>query len=340
MNAVAFPPAPPGAQSLPGRARRAGWALSIRTLAVLALLAIFASSAAQCDDGWPLADAERDGSLVVVFPTETTELVGGQSLRVTVSLADRAGQPVVGATVQAELCAPDGSTFAALSCADESQGRYLADLVRLPFRGTQGTWRVTARATWGDGRQAHAEREFRGRASYSERLEALYGFWLELPDLFPYNVPQADDPAIKYWPYDDGNGGMVILANSFPQGGLATRFVILDVHWRQDPWPADEAAAAAYVAGLYGPHHQKLNYTPTILTVESTTFRGWPAWFLTGRWGRGEAYGLRPEDLIEWTVFRCPGSDWLWTILVDTSDSDYLDDLRAVRDTFECATSQ
>ena len=41
-----------------------------------------------------------DGQLAVVFPTESTELAGGQLLRVTVSLADHEGQPIEGATVQ------------------------------------------------------------------------------------------------------------------------------------------------------------------------------------------------------------------------------------------------
>ncbi|MBU1878889.1 MAG: hypothetical protein KJ734_08060, partial [Chloroflexi bacterium] len=50
-----------------------------------------------------------DGKLTVIFPLETTELAGGRSLRVTITLMDNDDQPVEGAVVQAELRAPDGS---------------------------------------------------------------------------------------------------------------------------------------------------------------------------------------------------------------------------------------
>ncbi|MBU0496104.1 MAG: hypothetical protein KKA73_01760 [Chloroflexi bacterium] len=303
------------------------------------LLVALLLSAAQC-----AAPSPQAGALTVVYPAQGTELVGGQALRVTVSLADRDGQPVEGAMVQAELRAPGDSSLATLACVEsrEGRGRYLADYVHLPLRGSAGTWRVVCQATWGDGQQAHAEQSFIGWASYSERLERLYGFWIALTDLFSYNVPQADNPTIKYWPYDDGNGGMVILANQLPYGGVNGHFVVLDVHWRHDDWPADEAAAADYICSLYGPHHQKQDYDPIIQTIEMTTLRGTPAWIVTGQWQRGNAFAARTPDLIEWLILRCPNgeSDWLWTILINTDDAAHLDDLRVIRDTFECAPAR
>ena len=55
----------------------------------------------------PACQSPGDGQLTVVYPLETTELAGGQLLRVTVTLADHPqgpegdGQPLEGATVQA-----------------------------------------------------------------------------------------------------------------------------------------------------------------------------------------------------------------------------------------------
>jgi hypothetical protein len=127
----------------------------------LLLLVALALSATQCSDSWPAA--RQDGSLTVVYPTEAVDLVGGQSLRVTAYLVDRDGQPVEGATAQAELRSPNGAVFATLTCINQGRGRYLADYIHLPLRGAGGTWRVTVRATWNGGQaQAQATQTFTG----------------------------------------------------------------------------------------------------------------------------------------------------------------------------------
>jgi hypothetical protein len=305
----------------------------------LALLVAFALSAVRCTNFSPAnqAPTRQAGSLTMTFPLETTELVGGQSLRVTASLVDHNDRPVEGATVQAELQTPNGDVLATLPCADKGQGRYLSDYVRLPLRGTEGTWRVVVRATWGDECQAQTEQTFKGLSSFSEELQSLYGFWIELSDLFPYNVPHAGDPRNKYWPYEDG--GYVILANNFFRGGTYGYFVMLDVHWRHADLPTDEAAAIAYVQSLAGPHGKTMDIPATNLVMESASFRGWPAWRVTGYWESTPSNGNPPPGgLVEWMVFPCPGSDWLWTVAIATNDAMCMDDLRTLRETFECST--
>jgi hypothetical protein len=298
-----------------------------------------ALSAVQCTNFSPAirAPTHQEGSLTMTFPLETTELVGGQSLRVTASLVDNNDQPVEGAMVQAELQTPSGDVFATLPCADKGQGRYLSDYVRLPLRGTEGTWRVVAQATWEPDGQAQVEQTFKGLSSFSEELQSLYGFWIELSDLFPYNVPHADDPRNKYWPYEDG--GYVILANNFFRGGTYNHFVMLDVHWRHADLPSDEAAAVAYVQSLDGPHGKTMDIRTANLATERATFRGWPAWRVNGHWESTLSNGNPPPGgLVEWMVFLCPGSNWLWTVVIATNDVMYMDDLRTLRETFECST--
>jgi hypothetical protein len=40
-------------------------------------------------------------------------------------------------------------------------------------------------------------------------------------------------------------------------------------------------------------------------------------------------------------VFSCPGSDWLWTVVIATNDEEYyMDGLRTLRETFECPVSK
>lgn len=310
-------------------------------------LGVFVLSAAQCGGPSPVAptsgvsptaaptSTHPEGTLTVIFPTETTKLVGGQSVRVTVLLVDRAGQPIEGATVRAELRAPDGDVFAALACVDKGQGRYLADYVRLPLRGTGGIWRVVARAQG----NAYAEQTFQGLPSYSERLESQYGFWIEMPDFFSHGewgfsgmlagLHRADVS------YEDG-GGYVILSN-YHYNPVSDVAVGLDVHWRRAEFPVDEAAAIAHMRSLARLNRQDPDIPSAILTVQAVAFQGRPAWCVTGRWRH--AYKALPAAScpVEWLIFRCPGSEWLWTVVISADDAGYMDDLRALRETFECA---
>ena len=87
---------------------------------------------------------------------------------------------------------------------------------------------MVVQAVWGDGQTAQGEGQFNSLISYSERLRQLFGFWIDLTDLFPYNKPNADDPRLKTYSY--ANGGYVILANNLTLGEINNSFVILDVH--------------------------------------------------------------------------------------------------------------
>ncbi|MBU0492624.1 MAG: hypothetical protein KKA73_11470 [Chloroflexi bacterium] len=279
----------------------------------------------------------EDDRLTIVYPTATTERTGGQTLRITLSLADNDGQPVDGAMVQADLQLPDGSVLTTLDCVDKGQGHYLADYVTLPLRGAGGEWRVIARATWGDGQQARAERAFKGLPSVSERLQKQYGFWIDPPNLFEYNEVHPADPHFEERIYPDG-GGYVLLENNIPRG-TSHLVVNLDVHWQAVSFPADEAAAIAHVRGLGAMNRHNSNPPSLVQAAQQTTFQGRPAWIITGQWEyqRSERTSsvLRPA---EWLILSCPGSAWVWTIAISTNEPAYMDDLRVLRETFECPT--
>lgn len=268
-----------------------------------------------------------DGRLTVVFPQETTELAGERSsLRVVLSLVDHAGQPVEGADVQVRLIAPDGRTFATPPCAEVGPGRYQADYVQLPTRGAEGTWRVVARATWGAGQQAQAERTFKGLPSLSEEIQREYGFWVNVPGPLGFGYE-------KLWHYarrDADGSGYVFIDNR----GHGT--VRIDVHWRRADWPADAAAACAYVRDLPLSAEGEHILDPHV-TAQAATFQGRPAWLVTGRTISGHGYTALGGD-IEWVILQCPGSDWLWTLAIHTSNPSYMDHLRQTRETFACPT--
>jgi len=273
-----------------------------------------------------------DGTLTVVFPLETTELAGGSSVRVTVTLADNDGQPVDGATVHAELRAPDGRAFTTIPCADQGQGRYLADYVTLPLRGAGGQWRVIARATWGDGKQAYAERTFKGLPSLSEKYRDLYGFWIDIPDLECRNkVHEFRDHV-----YENGSGFVILEYHCIGGSNILAE---VDVHWQHSDFPADEATAIEFTQRLSPPMYHDPDMPNTNLSAEQTTFQGRSAWRVTGQWKlTWRSSGALGDGPIEWLVFQCPGSDWLWTIVVSTNEPGYLDYLHRIRETFECPT--
>jgi hypothetical protein len=289
-----------------------------------------------CCSPTPVLDNQQsEYNLTIVYPQLSTELVGGQSFRTTIILKNDKDEPVEGASVEATLWTPDGDEFTTFACSDKNNGRYLADHVALPLKNSQGIWRITLRAEMGDELIANGEGQFVGRNSYSERLQALFGFWIELTDLFDYYVPNAEDPLLKRYTYK--NGGYVILANNLTTAQLFNPFVILDVHWRQSELPQDENDAVNYVLNLAGPHGKTLELSPNDLMAEPANFRGWNAWHVTGWWEQRNALGHTEEPApLDWMIFRCPGSDWLWTILLTTNEMVYLDDLRSIRETFEC----
>jgi hypothetical protein len=118
----------------------------------------------------------------------------------------------------------------------------------------------------------------------------------------------------------------------------------LDVHWQRADFPADEATASAYARDLIVSFQGDWERVPSPnLVAERTTFQGQPAWHVVGQWG--SSYGVAKGTFggpMEWTIFRCPESEWLWTLIIYTGNEPELsmDNLRAARQTFECPTSK
>lgn len=280
-------------------------------------------------------DEPEEIDLEIVFPQAATEIAGGQSFRITAYLTGRDGKAVEGADVEVELWTPDGDRIASLPCPEAASGRYLSDPIPLPLRNSRGTWRIIGRGAAQEGGSAEAEGQFIGLDSYSERLEDYFGFWIDLTDLFSYNVPNAEDPMLKTYSYEDG--GYVILANNLTTSQINNSVVILDVHWRQTGFPADERSAADFVVNLAGPHRISLDLSPSDVVAEEAVFLGSPAWHVTGWWNLENALGdPRPDSPLDWMIFQCPGSDQIWAILITSNQIQYMDDLGSIRESFEC----
>lgn len=284
------------------------------------------------------------GFLDIVEPSKSTRISGGEDLCVMLRLTDYQGQPVEGAAADVELRLPHGDLFVADDCRTIDLGLYRCPSVTLPLRGSGGTWRVLASASWEGCQTAVVETTFQVNPSISERYLDRFGFWIEQPSIFSlgtgfYNLSETGGLHFEDWLNEDGSG-FVILDNYLYQS-IGITFAAIEVHWQEARYPDNEAAAIAFVENLsqQGLHHNDPEIPITILTPEPVEFQGRPAWLVHG-WG-SEYYVAKPAAAypIEWLIFTCPDSEWLWSLVLHTDDENHISHLWSLRESFQCPAS-
>ena len=283
----------------------------------------------------------RIGTLSIISPLESKQVPGGGDLRIALYLVDQDDLPVEGAAVQAELWTPGGELFVSLPCIDTLKGRYLSEYVSLPLRGTGGTWHLVGKATWKDGQQAEVEGTFQASTSISEMYQNRHGFWIEPPHIFGlgtgfYNLSETGGLHFEDWLHEDGSGYVIL--DNYRYVALGVTFAALEVHWRDVEYPTDGEKAIAYAQSLAGAglHHQDPDTPLTMLTARPVTFQGRSAWQVHGRGSEYYVSKAAAEYPVEWLMFHCPGSDWLWSLVLSTDHEAYMNHLRAVQKTFVC----
>jgi hypothetical protein len=283
----------------------------------------------------------QEGHLRIVSPLEDTRLSGGGDLRIALSLVDQDDLPIEGAAVQAELWHPGGELFAEIPCEDRGSGSYLAETVSLPLRGSSGTWRIMVRATLPNGQPAEAESAIRAGPSISEIYLERHGFWVEYPQIFGlgtgfYNLQETGGLHFEDWLNGDGSGYVIL--DNYRYVAIGVTFATLEVHWQDLDFPEDEADAAAFAASLDGAgfHHQDPDTPLKEMAAEAFTFHGRPAWHVSGLGSEYYVSSAGAEYPVEWLILQCPGSDWLWALVIAADDANYMDHLRTVRNTFKC----
>lgn len=292
----------------------------------------------------PTSATAPGGFLDIVAPSENTQISGGGDLRVTLLLTNHQGQPVEGAAVDVELRLPNGDLFVADDCRTIDQGLYGCPPVTLPLRGAGGTWRVLASASWEGSQTAVVETTFQANPSISEWYLDRLGFWIEQPRIFGlgkgfYNLSETGGLHFEDWLNEDGSG-FVILDN-YLYISIGITFAAIEIHWQDAGYPDGEAAAIAFVENLsqQGLHHNDPDVPVTILTPEPVEFQGRSAWLVHG-WG-SEYYVAKPAAAypVEWLIFTCPDSEWLWSLVLHTDDETHLSHLRSIRESFQCPAS-
>jgi hypothetical protein len=283
----------------------------------------------------------QEGLLSIISPLENRQASGGENLRVSLYLVDQDDLPVEGATVRAELWSPDGELFASLPCMDKGEGRYVSEYVSLPLRGARGTWHIVGKATWKDGKQAETKHMIQVNHSISEMYQNWHGFWVEHPRVFAlgtgfYNLAESGGLHFEDWLYEDGSGYVIL--DNYRYNAVGITFATLEVHWRHAEFPADGGTAIAHAQNLAesGLHHQEPDTPLTQLSARKVAFQDREAWQVLGRGQEFYVSKAAAEYPVEFMVFQCPDSDWLWSLVIATDRETYLNHLRAVQQTFEC----
>lgn len=285
--------------------------------------------------------SHQGGLLSIISPLEDPELRGGTGLSFEFYLVDHDGLPVEGAEVQVALKHPSSKNNTDLLCVEKGEGRYLCEEVNLPLRGGSGTWQVIGEATWEDGQQAKAERNFRVNPSVSEMYQNRYGFWIEHPRIFGvgtgfYNLRESGGLHFEDWLEKDGSGYVIL--DNYRYDALGVTFATLEVHWQYLDFPDEGEAVMAYAEKLAssGLHHQDPETPITKVTAKKVTFQDRPAWQVLGRGSEFYVAKAAADYPIEWLIFRCPGEDKLWSLVIASDNAGYMNQLRSVQETFEC----
>jgi hypothetical protein len=174
--------------------------------------------------------------------------------------------------------------------------------------------------------------------SLSERYQELYGFWVEPPGIFGINMAMYNlhSAGLHFEDHPNADGSGRVILDNYRYTPTGATFADLNVYWSDAGFPNNEGEARAHVEDLGRLYRQAVDSTVTILTAELQVFQDQPAWRLTGGWRTPDRPRAGAHYPVEWTVLRCPDSDWVWTLAIYADRQGYMDDLRAVQATFEC----
>jgi hypothetical protein len=237
----------------------------------------------------------------VLYPTESSKIKMGQTIKVIVQVADESDQPVKDATVTVTFSTPDGEEFDGIP-ADLGDGDvYRTEAWTIPHHMQEGAWdiNVAAKASEGYGEAAGlAMVEY----SNSEILYHKYGFWVDEPILLATETSIAAERG-------NAENGLVRWGGFIPsQHVLPENWV--EVQWRKGKFDlSSPEAVRKFLLADVG----DIGFTQIreIGEFKKTTFKRWEAW-------EAPARGLLYYTIIKWTVFYAPEVDKTFAISTTT----------------------
>ncbi len=228
-------------------------------------------------------------NISLLYPTESSAVEMGQSIKTIVRITDGHGLPVRDATVRVTFSDPTGGALGSVPAAFGDGDVYRSESWTIPHRTGEGAWTITveANAPAGSGRGTGT---FPVDFSTSEILYYKYGFWLDAPTL------RGIQPTIGA-ERGDAENGLVRWGGVLPsQHVLPENWV--EVQWRMGDFKLDSPEAVrAFLLGDIG----DIGFTPVreIGAFERTQFKRWDAW-------QAPARGQYAYQEMVWTVFYAP----------------------------------
>lgn len=257
--------------------------------------------------------------VTILYPTGTTELETGQSIRPIARVTDGNGQPIRDVKVQVTVSNPTGERAATLPALPYTEDTFRAEPFVIPARNLPGEWQVQVVASLGSG-SVVAQARFNVRGSTSQVLLQKYGFWIDAPTLRGISPTIAAERG-------DVRDGMVRWG-----GQIASMHVLpsnwIDINWRTGNFNLDSPAA---VRRFMFEQIGELGFSRVreIGAMERVRFKQWDAWRVHGR-------GEVRQDQVEWLIFYAPEVDKtyaLGTVVVQPPAS--MDPHAVLRDSFE-----
>ena len=225
----------------------------------------------------------------LLYPTETTEIEMGQSIKSIVRVLDERGNPVGDAQVTLEIKDPAGNLVASLPSTFGDGDVYRTDIWTVPNKMHEGVWTLMVEAESGACRGT-ASGTLQVNASISEILLNKYGFWVDAPTLrgiVPSLVKEQGDAqnGVIIW------GGIIPTQHIFQENWL-------EVHWREGNFDLESADD---VRGFMLNELGDIGFTPVrdLGPFERVRFKDWEAWQV----------GVRGQFLrydIQWMIFYAP----------------------------------
>jgi len=231
-------------------------------------------------------------NISLLYPTESSEIKMGQTIKAIVRVTDEQEHPVQDASVTVSFSDPDGQVIGTIPAVFGDGDVYRSDSWAVPHHMQEGLWAIKVEADINEG-HGQSISQLGVIFSTSETLYHKYGFWLDAPTL------RGIQPMLAAERGDSENGllrwgGIIPSQHVFPENWV-------EVQWRKGDFKLDspEAVRSFMLADI-----GDLGFTPVreIGAFERTTFKRWDAWEAPAR-GQYSYYEMK------WTVFFAPEVD-------------------------------
>lgn len=235
----------------------------------------------------------RKLSLSVLYPSESTEIEMGKSLKSIVKVTDAQGHVVGDAQVTSSIKDSNGKVISEVPLTFGAGDVYRSDALPIPHKMQDGLWTLDLKARTSGGGSGETAQQFHVLDSTSEILLKKYGFWINSP-AFGAMVPTLTKEQ------GDAQNGMIVWGGIIPAQHIFPESHI-QVHWRQGQVNLQTAEdVRSFMLGQLG----DLGYSPVrdIGPFERTQFKTWPAWKVKTR-GQFLRYDW------QWYVFYAPEVD-------------------------------